>query len=358
MNLHDYDCFSRHTFVSDETHKNLTWLDHRIWRGSILQPDRSYDGHLSWTQVLAEHMGISGTIETLGTWSNPPRAVYCVGNNHYNDKDCELGYCMTVSLQRVRYRGLGNDRAVWSCKLRLGDEDVITILRTVGSGERFEFWGPSGYVSGLGLARERIIRRAHPHLPITKAPGHPTGSPDASKLSMSAVAKTYLERQPNASTPSTIGTSSATTFGTRASHLTPIVPVAQMQRQNLVIDLRDSSSDDEDEDVPASSGSSPLSSVATVEDIDLTIPDLAADSDNRACSENEPGATALVKRTLTSCPYCDFEGRASSHCTSNMISHAIWRLPRSFEQREKCRSPATFATSRFARPLHSLGINA
>ncbi|KAF7187949.1 hypothetical protein HII31_10849 [Pseudocercospora fuligena] len=299
MDLHNHECFSRYSFVSDETHKNLRWLDHRIWRGNILNPNRSYDGHLSWTQVLDEYIGVYGTIETLGNWGNPPRAVYCVGNSHYSHGNGGLDHHLTVSLQRI-----------WTCKFRLGGEDVITILRTVGSGERFEFWGPSGYVSGLGLARERIIRLAHPYLPVAKGLGHPIVGPDASKLSMSAVAKTYLERQPSASTPSTVGASSSSTLGAQPSYLNPIVPVAPMQRQSVVIDLCDSSSDDEDEDLPPpASRSSPLSSAATFEDTDLTIPDLAADSDDKVDQGNEPGATALVKKTLTSCPYCDFEGR-------------------------------------------------
>ncbi|EME77342.1 uncharacterized protein MYCFIDRAFT_179917 [Pseudocercospora fijiensis CIRAD86] len=296
---------ARYTFVSDHTHHDLTWLDHRIWRGSLLQAHRSYDGHLPWSELLNQHIGIQGSIQVLASWANPPRDVYCAGSDHYNGNQAGLASPLRVQLQRVPYRGDRIDRGVsmaekiWTCKFRLGDEDVVTILRTVGSGEKLEFWGPSGYVPGLGLARERILRVAHPHLTARHFPASPSVAPKAASIPPSKSVRNESQMAPS------------------------VAPVAHAQRKSIVIDLGDSSSDDEGDDAPSSSASSPLSSVATFEHTDLTIPDPQPENSRLTSSEIDQESRLVSIRRGPRCPYCDYGRRKASpaHLATDMARH-------------------------------------
>lgn len=94
------------------THSDPVTLDNRIWRGSVIYPDRRINGHLSWNEVLASKIGIEGEVKVLGIWNNPPRNVYCLGSYHYQDKDAKLKHPLAIRLKRVPYRGDVSDRAV------------------------------------------------------------------------------------------------------------------------------------------------------------------------------------------------------------------------------------------------------
>lgn len=156
----------------------------------------------------------------------------------------------------------------------MDDQDVITIMnckRSSGFGcGAYEFWGPQGYVSGIFLAKEERAREIYPHLA-------------KSDLSQAGPLFPIFRTQPATEVRESSLLSALAQTGSASNHAEPFRSIEMNKsdatkatteitsRGTIVIDLSDSSDDEEPPDRDAASASS-LSTLGDLEETHVTIP--------------------------------------------------------------------------------------
>ncbi|KAK5716801.1 hypothetical protein LTR17_016326 [Elasticomyces elasticus] len=185
------------------THNHLSGLDHRIWRGSLIEPDRRIDGHPSWNEVLElyrdklrgrslEERRVEREMDgymCLNVYKKQKKEVFCAGCEHYLSEEP----CLSLDMVKLDIP-LQKSRGVWVCEFLLDDEPVHAMFTYKPQSKEhmgyYQFWlTGGGYSASMGLAIKGGLQsedrsERNKHTGTFRAPSHVLGSLDPDTLLM------------------------------------------------------------------------------------------------------------------------------------------------------------------------------
>ncbi|KAK3651298.1 Replication termination factor 2 [Elasticomyces elasticus] len=194
-------CFAGpHRDAGANTHDHLSGLDHRIWRGSLIEPDRRIDGHPSWNEVLRlyrdklrgcslEDKRVEREMDAylcLNVYKKQKKEVFCAACEHYLSEEP----CLSLDMVKVDIPPQ-KSRGVWVCEFLVDDKPVQTMVAYEPPGKGYigyyQFWlTGGGYLHSMGLATKGGFQRDGLSTEVNKhalrAPSHVLGSLDPDTL--------------------------------------------------------------------------------------------------------------------------------------------------------------------------------